>query len=90
MSQRSAAQSAGDVWPAATVGWAHQTVSGAPTDPEDQRSDVLDLECDRAPDSYSDCPVHHPTEGKFSLPSWTPMAPSCIGAIKGTPRLMEE
>jgi hypothetical protein len=34
--------------------------------------------------------VHHPTEGKFGLPSWPPMAPSCLGAIKGTPRRMEE
>jgi hypothetical protein len=39
----------------------HRTVSGAPTDPEDQRSDAPDMEGDHAPDSYSDCPVHHPT-----------------------------
>jgi hypothetical protein len=31
-----------------------------------------------------------PTEGKFGLPSWPPTTPSCIGAIKGTPRRMEE
>jgi hypothetical protein len=73
----------------------HRTVSGAPTDPMDQRSDAPDLEGDRAPDSYSDCPdshcpVHHPTEGKFGLPSWHPTAPSYLGAIKGTPRRMEE
>jgi hypothetical protein len=68
----------------------HRTVSGAPTDPEDQRSDASEKEGDRAPDSYSDCPVHHPTEGKFGLPSWPPIAPSCLGAIKGTPRRMEE
>jgi hypothetical protein len=36
------------------------------------------------------CPVHHPTEGKFGLPSWPPMAPSCLRVIKGTPRHMEE
>jgi hypothetical protein len=48
------------------------------------------LEGDRAPDTYSDCPVHHPTEGKFGLLSWPPTAPSCLGAIKGTPRRMEE
>jgi hypothetical protein len=35
-------------------------------------------------------PVHHPTEGKFGLPSWSPTAASCLGAIKGTPRRMEE
>jgi hypothetical protein len=68
----------------------HQTVSCAPTDPKEQRSDAPDMEGDRAPDSYSDCPVHHPTEGKFGLPSWPPTAPSCLGAIKGTPRRMEE
>jgi hypothetical protein len=47
----------------------HRTVSGVPTDPEDQRSDVPDMEGDHAPDSYSDYPVHHSTEGKFGLPS---------------------
>jgi hypothetical protein len=26
-----------------------------------------------------DCPVHHPTEGKFGLPSWPPTAPSALG-----------
>jgi hypothetical protein len=30
------------------------------------------------------------TEGKFGLPSWPPTAPSCLGAIKETPRCMEE
>jgi hypothetical protein len=34
--------------------------------------------------------MHHPTEGKSGLPSWPPTAPSCLGAIKGTPRRMEE
>jgi hypothetical protein len=38
----------------------------------------------------SDCSVRHPTEGKNSLPYWPPMAPSCLGAIKETPRRMEE
>jgi hypothetical protein len=37
-----------------------------------------------------DCPVRHPTEGKDSLPCWPPTAPRCLGAIKGTPRPMEE
>jgi hypothetical protein len=37
-----------------------------------------------------DCPVHHSIEGKKCLPSWSPMAPSCLGAIKGTPRRMEQ
>jgi hypothetical protein len=39
----------------------HRTVSGAPTDLEDQRSDVPDMEGDRSPDNYSDCPVVHRT-----------------------------
>src|SRR5688572_13724172 len=37
-----------------------------------------------------DCPVHHPTEGKYCLPRMPPTAPSFLGAIKGTPRRMEE
>jgi hypothetical protein len=36
------------------------------------------------------CPVRHPTEGKNCLLRMPPMAPSCLGAIKGTPRRMEE
>jgi hypothetical protein len=39
----------------------HRTVSGAPTDPEDQWSAVPDMEGDRAPDCYSSCPVVHRT-----------------------------
>jgi hypothetical protein len=38
----------------------------------------------------SDCPLRHPTEGKNCLPRMPPTAPSCLGAIKGTPRRMEE
>jgi hypothetical protein len=37
-----------------------------------------------------DCPVCHPIEGKNCLPGMSPTAPSCLGAIKGTPRRMEE
>jgi hypothetical protein len=55
------------------------------------------LEGDQAPDRLQDlsggapdCPVRHSTEGKDSLPCWPPTAPSCLGAIKGTPRRMEE
>jgi hypothetical protein len=69
----------------------HRTVSGAPTDPEDQRSVALRMERNHAPDMNSSCPVvHHSTEGKIGLPSWFSTAPSCLGAIKGTPRRMEE
>jgi hypothetical protein len=37
----------------------------------------------------SDCPVRQPAEGKNCLPNRDTMAPSCLGAIKGTPRRME-
>jgi hypothetical protein len=43
-------------------------------------------ERNRAPD----CPVHQSTEGKISLPRMLSTAPSCLGAIKGSPRRMEE
>jgi hypothetical protein len=36
-----------------------------------------------------DCPVHHSTEGRNCLPSWCPTTPSCLGAIKETPRRMD-
>jgi hypothetical protein len=75
----------------------HQTVSGAPMGPELQRSTVPDLEGNRAPDRLQwlpggvpDYPVRHSTEGRHCLPRLSPTAPSCLGAIKGTPRRMEE
>jgi hypothetical protein len=37
-----------------------------------------------------DCPVRRRTEGNQSLPNGTPTAPSYLGAIKGTPRRMEQ
>jgi hypothetical protein len=37
-----------------------------------------------------DCPVRHATEDKNCLPRLLSTAPSCLGAIKGTPRRMEE
>jgi hypothetical protein len=36
-----------------------------------------------------DCPVRQQIEGKNCLPNGDPTAPSCLGAIKGTPRHME-
>jgi hypothetical protein len=75
----------------------HRTVSGAPITRKEQRSALPDLEGNRAPDMLQwlsggalDCPVRHSTEGKNSLPCWPPTAPSCHGAIKGTPGRMEE
>jgi hypothetical protein len=37
-----------------------------------------------------DCPVGQATEGKNCLPGLLSTAPSCLGAIKGTPRRMKE
>jgi hypothetical protein len=37
-----------------------------------------------------DCPVHPRTEGNYGLPNGAPTAPSCLGAIKWTPRRMEQ
>jgi hypothetical protein len=37
-----------------------------------------------------DCPVRQATEGKIYLPGMLSTAPSCLGAIKWTPRRMEE
>ena len=34
--------------------------------------------------------MRHETEGKDGLPDLFPTAPSCLGAIKGAPRRMEE
>jgi hypothetical protein len=68
----------------------HRTVSGAPTSLKIQRSSVPGMEGDPHRTCYSGCPVCHPTEGKNCLPCWVPTAPSCLGAIKGTPRRMEE
>jgi hypothetical protein len=39
---------------------------------------------------YSSCPVCHSTEGRNCLLRLSPMAPSCLGAIRGTPMRMEE
>jgi hypothetical protein len=36
------------------------------------------------------CPVRQSTEGKISLPRLLSTAPSCLRAIKGTPRRIEE
>jgi hypothetical protein len=64
----------------------HRTVSGAPREPRAQRPASPEKEGDQAPD----CPVHHPTEGKNCLSIGSPTAPRCLGAIKGTPKHMEQ
>jgi hypothetical protein len=71
----------------------HRTVSDAPT--------ALDLQRSAAPQKErnphrtvsggaSDCPVRQSTEGKNCLLGMLSTTPSCLGAIKGTPRRMEE
>jgi hypothetical protein len=101
--QRSAAKSAGDAWPAPTIGWEHRTVRCAPDSVRcaNQR-EVATVDCARngrksrtgheqwLSGGAPDCPMRHPTEGNFGLPKMPPTAPGCLGAIKGTPRHMEE
>jgi hypothetical protein len=101
--QRSAAKSTGDAWPAPMVGRGHRTVRCAPDNvrcangPEAARVGYARLGR-RSRTGHEkwlssgapDCPVRHPTEGNFGLPRMPPTAPSCLGAIKGTPRRMEE
>jgi hypothetical protein len=101
--QRSAAKSAGDAWPAPTVGRGHRTVRCAPDSVRcANQPEVVTVGCARnrrksctgheqwLSGGTPDCPVRHPTEGKISLPRMPPTAPNCLGAIKGTPRHMEE
>jgi hypothetical protein len=99
VSQRSAARSARDTWPSQRLvggtglSGVHRTVSGAPTAPRRQRSASPNKERDphrTVSGGAPDCPVRQATEGKISLPRMLSTAPSCLGAIKGTPRRMEE
>jgi hypothetical protein len=71
----------------------HRTVSGAPTALKPQRSASPNKEGyphRTVSGGAPDCPVRHSTEGKICLPGLLSTAPSCLGAIKGTPRHMEE
>jgi hypothetical protein len=101
--QRSAAQSARDAWPQPTVGWGHRSVRCALDSVRCANGyNSATIGCGilgrrSAPDNEQwmpggapDCPVRHPTEGKNYLPRMPPTTPSCLGAIKGTPRRMEE
>jgi hypothetical protein len=68
-------------------------LSGAPTAPKCQRSASPNKEGDlhrTVSGGAPDCPVRQATEGKKCLPGMHSTAPSCLGAIKGTPRRMEE
>jgi hypothetical protein len=67
-------------------------LSGAPRGPKAQRSASPEKEGDRAlfmSGGAPDYPVRQLAEGKNCLPNEVPMALSCLGAIKGTPRRME-
>jgi hypothetical protein len=71
----------------------HRTVSGAPTALKGQRSASPKKE--RNPHrtvsgGAPDCPVRQAIEGNNCLLEMLSTAPSCLGAIKGTPRRMEE
>jgi hypothetical protein len=99
VSQRSAAQSVRDAWPgqrsegSTGLFGVHRTMSGAPTAPNLQWSVAPEQE--RNPHrtvsgGAPDCPVRQSTEGKNGLPGMLSTAPSFLGAIKGTPRRMEE
>jgi hypothetical protein len=71
----------------------HRTVSGAPTTLNLQRSASPNKEGDPHRTVFGgapNCPVRQSTEGKICLPGMLSTAPSCLGAIKGTPRRMEE
>jgi hypothetical protein len=92
VSQRSAAQSARDAWPGQRSEGG-TGLSGAPTTPSLQWSAAPKQE--RNPHrtvsgGAPDCPMRQSTEGKNCLPGMLSTAPSCLGAIKGTPRRMEE
>jgi hypothetical protein len=101
--QRSAAQSTHDAWLQPTVGWGHRIVRCAPDSVRCANGhNSATVGCAilgrrSAPNHEQwmsggapDFPVCHPTEGKNCLPGMPPTAPSCLGAIKGTPRRMEE
>jgi hypothetical protein len=85
VSQRSAAQSARDAWPG-------QQSEGAPDSVRCANgSKSPTVGCARiGKKSAPDCPVRQSTEGKNCLPGMLSTVPSCLGAIKGTPRRMEE
>jgi hypothetical protein len=88
-----------NAWQVPTDGWGtglsgvHRTVSGAPTAPRLQRSASPNKKRDphrTVSGGAPDCPVRQTTEGKNWLLEMLSTAPSCLGAIKGTPRRMEK
>jgi hypothetical protein len=99
VNQRSAAESARDVWQSQRsegctgLSGVHRTVSGAPTARNLQHLVSPNKERDphwTVSGGAPDCPVRQATEGKNCLLEMLSTAPSYLGAIKGTPRRMEE
>jgi hypothetical protein len=99
VSQRSAAESARDMWPSQRseggtgLSGVHRTCPVRQRLQGRQRSASPFKEGNRAPDTVRcapDCPMRQTTEGKNGLPDLLSTTPSCLGAIKGTPRRMEE
>jgi hypothetical protein len=103
--QQSAAQSVGDAWPAPTVGRGHRTVRCAPDSvrcaivPKAATVDcaLFGRQSRTRQLQWLSGGAHHTTEGKISLSRLTVednlerlIFCSCLGAIKGTPRRMEE
>jgi hypothetical protein len=97
--QRLAAKSAGDAWPAPTVGRGHRTVRCAPDSVRcANQPEVAMVGCARngrksrtrheqwLSGGTPDCPVRHPTEGKISLPRMPPTAPSYLERMEESPK----
>jgi hypothetical protein len=71
----------------------HGTVSGVLRGPRVQQPVSPDKEINCAlfmSGGASDCHMRQRTEGKNCLPNGAPTVPSCLGAIKGAPRRMEQ
>jgi hypothetical protein len=76
-----------------TVGRGHRTVRCAPDSvrcANGSKSANGRLRQIRKEIRTGQCPVRQATEGKNCLPGLLSTAPSCLGAIKGTPRRMKE
>jgi hypothetical protein len=84
--QRSAARSAGDTWTSPMIGRSHQTVRCATRVVAATFGFARKV---RKPHTVH-CPVHPRTEGNYGLPNGAQAAPSCLRAIKGTPKCMEQ
>jgi hypothetical protein len=75
-----------------TVGRGHRTVRCAPDSvrcANDSQAPTVGYATE-GKKSAPDCPVRQATEGMNCLPGMLSTAPSCLGAIKETPRRMEE